>query len=263
MPNIRHLAYVALALSATTAAAQQHASSDQANEANNPLTPKITVNFHDQWAPELYDSDEKTNALLFRGVIPHRLGGPGQLFRYTLPVVTVPTASGDTTGLGDLNVIDLFTFKAGHVEVGIGPQLTLPTASQDETGTGKWQAGLATIIIAPQQWGLLGGLITWQTSFAGDDERANQNSLSVQPFFLYNFPKGWYARSTATMAWDFERNTHVIPVGAGVGKIFVRPSGTTINVFAEPQWTVDHKGAGQPKFQVFAGVNLQFPIGKR
>jgi hypothetical protein len=36
----------------------------------------------------------------------------------------------------------------------------------------------------------------------------------------------------------------------------------TVNVFAEPQWTVAHDGAGQPKFQVFAGVNLQFPIGR-
>jgi len=31
---------------------------------------------------------------------------------------------------------------------------------------------------------------------------------------------------------------------------------------AEPQWTVAHDGDGQPKFQVFAGLNLQFPIGR-
>ena len=96
------------------------------------------------------------------------------------------------------------------MEIGFGPQLTMPTASEDETGTGKWQAGIATIIIAPQRWGLLGGLITWQTSFAGDDDRVDQNGMSVQPFFIYNFPKGWYARSTATMSWDFEREWRVI-----------------------------------------------------
>ena len=253
---------IALALVAPTVTAQQP-ETNQANDANNPLTPKITVNFHNQWAPELYDSDEDTNAFLLRGVIPHRLGGQGQLFRYTLPVVTAPTQTGDTTGLGDLNLIDLFPFKAGKVEVAIGPQLTLPTASEDETGTGKWQAGVATIIMAPQHWGLFGSLITWQTSFAGDDDRSDQNSMSFQPLFIYNFPKGWYARSTATMTWDFERNTHVIPIGAGIGKVLLRPSGTSINIFAEPQWTIDHEGVGQPKFQVFAGVNLQFPMGKR
>lgn len=253
---------VLLLLVSAHAYAQDHATTDQANEANNPLTPKITINFQDQWATELYESDDDTNAFLLRGLIPHRLGGPGQLFRFTLPVMTVPTATGDTTGLGDLNLIDLFPFKAGPIEIGIGPQFTFPTASRDETGTGKWQAGLANIVIAPQRWGLLGGLLTWQTSFAGDDDRDEQNSLSFQPFFIYNFPKGWYARSTATMTWDFERNVHVVPIGAGIGKVFVRESGTSINVFAEPQWTLDHKGAGQPKFQIYAGVNLQFPIGK-
>ena len=100
--------------------AQDHASSDQTNQANNPLTPKITVNVQDQWAPELYESDEDTNALLLRGLIPHRLGGPAQLFRFTLPVVTAPTPSGDTTGLGDLNLIDLFPFKAGGIEIAVG-----------------------------------------------------------------------------------------------------------------------------------------------
>ena len=69
-------------------------------------------------------------------------------------------------------------------------------------------------------------------------------------------------RSTATMLSDLERDTHAIPIGAGVGKVFAQSSGTSINVFVEPQWTVDHKGIGQPKFQVFAGVNLQFSLGK-
>lgn len=251
------------AVLASSTAFAQHASNEQANEANNPLTPKITINFQDQWASELYDSDEDTNAFLFRGLIPHRLFGPGQLFRFTLPLVTAPTATGNTTGLGDLNLIDLFPFKAGKVEIGVGPQITAPTASADETGTGKWQAGLATIVIAPQKWGLLGGLLTWQESIGGDSDRADQNSLSLQPFFIYNLPRGWYVRSTATMTWDFERDTHVIPIGTGAGKVFVRASGTTINLFAEPQWTVDHRGAGQPKFQLYSGVNLQFPIGRK
>jgi hypothetical protein len=48
----------------------QHASGEDVNAANNPLTPKITTNFHDQWAPELYDLDEVSNELLFRGLIP-------------------------------------------------------------------------------------------------------------------------------------------------------------------------------------------------
>lgn len=257
---------LAALLCAATVPAQQSGTAATAgaahatNEANNPLTPKVTISFHDQWTAEIYGSDQNANAFLLRGVIPHELLGPGQLFRFTLPVVTAPAASGDTTGIGDLNLIDLFPWKAGGVEIAVGPQLTIPTATQDETGTGRWQAGAAGIVIAPREWGLLGGLVTWQASFAGDEDRADQNDVTAQPFFLYNLPGGWYLRSTATCTFDLEHDHYAIPLGAGAGKAHVRPSGTMVNVFVEPQWTLFHDGAGQPEFQVFAGLNLQFPL---
>lgn len=232
----------------------------RANEANNPLTPKITTNFHDQWAPSLYGTHDSTNAFLFRGVVPNATFDTPQLFRYTLPVTTAPTTSGSTTSIGDLNLIDLFPFKVGHTEIALGPQLTAPTAGKDATGTGKWQAGLAGIVIAPQRWGLLGSLVTWQQSFAGSSRRLDQNNLSFQPLVLYNLPRGWYLRSTATWNFDLQRGAYAIPLGIGVGKVNVIAGGTTVNVFIEPQWTVSRQGTGQPQFQVFAGVNLQFPM---
>lgn len=240
-------------------------STEQMNDANNPLTPTITANLQDQWAPQLYDSDHSTNSLLLRGVLPHLLGGVPQILRATLPIATAPSTSGNgnTTGLGDLNLFDLALFKEQGLVLGIGPQLTLPTASDHALGTGKWQAGLAAVAVAPQAWGLIGGLVTWQHSFAGESDRPTQNNLSVQPFVIYNLPQGVYLRSTATWNFDLERNNYVIPIGAGVGRVFVQSDGTTINVFAEPQWTVAHHGAGQPKLQLFAGVNLQFPLKKK
>ncbi len=237
-------------------------SAEDVNAANNPLTPKITLNLHDQWAPRLYDlPDDYTNAVLFRGVLPHKLGGSPQILRFTMPVSTVPAADGTTTGAGDLNLFNLWLFKAGALEVGVGPQLTAPTASKDETGTGKWQAGLAGVLIAPQTWGLLGALVTWQHSFAGDSDRPTQNNLSAQPLAMYNLPEGFYLRSTATWNFDLERHHYAIPIGAGVGKVWILGDGQSINAFIEPQWTVAHDGVGQPQFQVFAGVNYQFTIG--
>jgi hypothetical protein len=139
-------------------------STQQMNDANNPLTPTITANLQDQWAPQLYDSDNSTNALLLRGVLPYLFGGVPQILRATLPIATAPSrsGSGNTTGLGDLNLFDLALFKDEGLVLGIGPQLTLPTASDQTLGTGKWRAGLAAVAIAPQAWGLLGGLGTWQ-----------------------------------------------------------------------------------------------------
>jgi len=248
-----------------TSAAQQPSAAD-VTAANNPLTPKITFNIHDQSSPVLYDVDQGSNALLLRGVIPHKLGGRGQLFRYTLPIVTTPDGlGGSVSGLGDLNIFDLFPFllKKARVELAIGPQLTIPTATNDNTGTGKWQGGFAFVAAAPRSFGVAGALVTWQHSFAGDDNRDTQHNLGVQPLFNYNLPQSWYFRSSATWNFSFAQDTWVIPIGAGLGKVWLRPGGTTINAFAEPQFTVAHHGAGQPKFQVFMGVNLQFALARK
>ena len=67
---MRH-ALSAFILLSTWEISTQQASAQDVNAANNPLTPKIPINFHDQWAPELNDVDEGSNALLFCGVIPH------------------------------------------------------------------------------------------------------------------------------------------------------------------------------------------------
>jgi hypothetical protein len=242
----------------------QQPSSTDVNAANSPLTPMITINFQDQAAPLLYSSGDGMNSFLFRGLIPNKLGGLPQLFRFTLPVTTVPAGMGNrTTGLGDLNVYDLFPFPVGKMELAAGPLFTFPTATETATGTGKWQAGLASVLIAPQKWGLAGGLLTWQHSFAGDGHRLTQDILSFQPLIIYNLPKAWYLRSTATWNFDLAHGNFAIPIGFGAGKVWILHSGTVVNLFAEPQVTIAHSGAGQPQFQIFAGLNLQFPIRRK
>lgn len=245
-------------------AARAAPSNDEMNAANNPLQPTLGVNFQDYYTGSYYGPvDDDGNSLLLRGVMPHKLFGLPQIVRATLPITTTPKIGNadSVTGVGDLNLFDIFIFKVAGVEYGIGPQLTAPTASKDETGTGKWQAGLAGLAMAPQKWGMIGGLLTWQTSFAGDSDRPNQNNLQAQPFFIYNFPEGWYARSTAT--WNFNLRgggDYYIPIGVGAGKIW-KDGKTTLNLFAEPQWTVAHSGNGVvPNFQLFFGLNLQFPL---
>ena len=162
-----------LAASMPLVAAAQ-ASGEDMNAANNPLTPTIGANLQDQYVGRSYGlGDADSNAFLFRGTLPHKLFGMPQILRATMPVVTtpdIPGAAGRYTGAGDLNLFDVFLFKAGEIELGVGPQLTLPTASRDETGTGKWQGGVAAVAMAPQKWGLVGGLLTWQKSFAGDSD---------------------------------------------------------------------------------------------
>jgi hypothetical protein len=253
---IRCLAAVSCA-AILVANAQSH---EDVNSANNPLTAKVGWSVQDQWGAKLYDTDEDTNAVLLRATVPHKLFGKGQIFRATLPVVTAPDPTGGgKTGVGDLNLLDIVPFLAGGIELGIGPQLTVPTASDDLLGKGKWQAGVAGVIVAPQKWGLAGALVTWQHSFAGASDRPTQSGVVVQPVLIYNLPDGWYLRSSATWNFDLAHDVYAIPVGAGLGRVVVLADKTTINAFIEPQWTVAHDGAGQPKFQVYAGITVQLP----
>jgi len=255
---------VAALLIAAPALSQAQASGADMNAANNPLTPTIGANLQNLYTGRYYGLDNADgNAVLLRGTLPHKLFGLPQLVRATLPIVTTPDSEltgGRHTGVGDLNLFDLFLFKEGAVELGIGPQLTIPTASRDETGTGKWQGGLAGVLIAPQHWGLLGGLLTWQHSFAGDSDRPSVESASLQPFVMFNLPQSVYLRSTATWNFNLKSNDYSIPIGLGIGKIW-KVGRETYNLFIEPQWTVAHDGVGQPKFQAFMGLNIQFPIG--
>jgi hypothetical protein len=237
-------------------------SNEEMNAANNPLQPSLGANLQNIFVDRYYGLDDAdSNSALLRGVLPHKLFGKPQLLRATLPIVTTPDLppTGDRTDVGDLNLFDIVLAKRGQFELGLGPQLTLPTAGRDETGTGKWQAGLAALAVSPRHWGLIGGLVTWQHSFAGDSDRRTQNNLQAQPFVIFNLPKGWYLRSTATWTWDLHEGTCYLPIGAGAGKVW-KPASATWNVFLEPQWTVAHDGEGVPKFQIYAGLNLQFPL---
>ena len=239
----------------------QHASADEANKSNNPLNPAPGLNFQDYYTPDIYGSNQYTNDFLVRGTLPLPPVGPvpvPQLIRVTAPISTRPDPGGGySTGLGDINVFDIFLLQTEGTQLGVGPLLTMPTASEDELGTGKWQAGVAAVAVHPTPEYLIGGLVQWQASFAGDDDRGDVNTLTAQPFVIYNLPQGWYLRSTAVWTFNLRNADYYIPVGLGAGKAW--KSGTTImNAFIEPQWTIAHDGDGWPKFTIFAGLNLTF-----
>jgi hypothetical protein len=243
-------------------AAAQTASADAVNAANNPLTPKITINLQDYFTPALNREPGTTaNQGLLRGVLPTDAFGLPQLLRVTLPIVTNPTPAGHASGLGDFSVYDLFILPIKGVTVSIGPALTAPTATNPSTGAGKWQAGAAVFVVDTHPSGLTAGLLTYQHSFAGEASRPMVSTLTAQPLLTYNLPGAFYLRSTGI--WAFEmgggRHTSVIPVGFGMGKIWTAGR-LTFNLFAEPQYSVVHSGVGVPVWQVFAGFNLQIAL---
>jgi hypothetical protein len=200
------LALALVALCACRPAAARQPSGDDVTAANNPLTPKIKLNFHDLCAPEIYDLDQGSNTA-------------------------------------------------------IGPQLTIPTATNDQTGTGKWQGGFAMVAAAPRSFGIAGALVTGNTRLPAMTIATLSTTWACSAVHL---------QPSAGLVPAIERHVDIRlrpePVvhshRAGAGKVW-RPGGVTINAFAEPQFTVAHDGAGQPKFQVFMGLNLQFPLARK
>ncbi|AVX89148.1 hypothetical protein [Pseudomonas sp. VE 196-7] len=234
---------------------------EEANKSNNPLNLAPGANLQDYYTPKLFDSNLHTNDALLRGTLPiapNDFIGVPQLLRATMPISTRPDPHGGySTGIGDLNLFDIFLLKTDGVQLGIGPQITAPTAAEDELGTGKWQAGLAAVAIDSSPRGLLGALVQYQSSFAGDHDRAHVETATLQPFIIHNLNKGWYLRSTGTWTFDLKNNTHYIPIGLGAGKVW-KSGSNILNAFLEPQWTVERKGDGVPQFTLFAGINVTF-----
>jgi hypothetical protein len=233
------------------------AETSAAANANNPLADIKAFNLQNYYIPELSGVDGNANTFWLRYAQPFGKW----LFRGSLPVSRVPTgADTSTSGLGDFNAFAAYLFDTDDpaVSFGVGPQLTAPTATEDETGTGKWQAGAAMVYFNAKsqrfQWG---GLVTWQTDFAGDDDRTGTSLLALQPFYFLQLGKGLYLRGAPIVVFDLENNTYHVPVGLGIGQVIPTPK-VVYNVFIEPQFTILDRGAGQPELQLFVGFNMQF-----
>jgi hypothetical protein len=184
-----------------------------------------------------------------------------QIIRATLPVVAAPTGPGQyRSGLGDFSIFDAIklTPEGAGTDFAVGPLLVAPTATNSALGQGKWQAGAAAVAIHPMPGGgLLGGLVTWQPSFAGDEDRQTAHVATMQPIGVMGIGGGYYIKSSAVMVFDFANDRYLVPFGLGFGKVF--KAGNAIgNAFVEPRFTVYHKGSGQPSFQLAAGLAFQW-----
>ncbi|MYZ45629.1 hypothetical protein [Schauerella aestuarii] len=258
---LRCCAAVSSGIFALGVASAQETTGD-ANKSNNPLTAASSLGLQNYYTPSLFGSNAHTNDFLLRPTVPLAPGDwikVPQILRGTIPISTRPTSNGDyKTALGDVNVFDIFLFDSGRgMQLGVGPLLTIPTATRPELGAGKWSAGLAAVVVDPSPKRLIGALVQWQHSFAGQSSRPTVNTGSFQPFLIYNLPQGWYLRSTATWSFDLDRGNYYIPVGAGAGKTW-RDGKTIFNLYAEPQWTVARAGPGLPQFTVLLGLNMTF-----
>lgn len=158
------------------------------------------------------------------------------LLRASLPVNTLPMSDGKyESGLGDFNMLAayLFTKPTSANQMGIGPIITAPTATSRALGSGKWQAGVVLAgYFAGSNTLQLGFLGTWQHSFAGDDDRADAQMMTLQSFLMWQLGKGLYMRSSGIATLDLVNDNYTVPVGLGIGKI-LKMNKTVFNLHSD------------------------------
>lgn len=245
-------------------AAQEETQVEILAQSNNPLAPLNAVNFNNYYAPTLYGAPGVANTLNIQGVlIPRRRHFDlFHIIRATIPVSTVPVDSVTyESGLGDLVIQDAFRLSkmSSGTQFGVGPLLVIPTATSTALGAGKWQAGVAAVLVFALPGGsVVGGALTWQISFAGDASRPNTSISTFQPTVALALGQsGYYLSSSPIWEFDFTNGTYLIPFSIGFGKV-MKVGKTIVNVTAEPQFTVFHHGGPAPSVQFFIGLTLQW-----
>lgn len=238
------------------------ASGDDAAQANNPLANLTAFNIQGYYIGELSESDFDANQFILRYAKPFSIADTTWLLRASLPFNSFPEfPSGKTEhGLGDFNAFAAYLIDTGNpaLSFGIGPQLTIPTATDDILGSEQWSAGFANVLFnAASKRFQYGYLLTWQHSFAGDDDRANVNVGAFQPFAFYQLGGGTYLRMAPIWVCNFENDDYGIPLGVGIGQV-LRKGKTVFNVFVEPQFSIADEGPGQPEWQIYFALNMQF-----
>jgi len=241
--------------------ASDNSESSGSNAANNPVEPRLTLQYWNYYAPSLNHLNGDAENGEARVLIPFQIAGVQQIMHIVPPLVTHPTTTnGPRTGLGDTQ---LYNFTLGKFDLGLpqkvtfglGPLVAIPTSTSTNFGTNKLQAGGSGIILAPQSWGLLGVLGTYQQTLSG----VSSHVTVAQPLIFFNLPHGYYLRSSAPMTFDTGSHTSAVPVGLGLGKVIQLDGGYTLNAYAEVQPSLYRAGVGAPNYQVFTGISLQLP----
>jgi Protein of unknown function (DUF2950) len=134
------LAFMAL-IPLTPSVAQEAGNEALSQDANDPTASLMTLQFADWYTSDFHNlPDADSNTVVFRPVLPFKLGGVNNILRATVPFITDSPFL--DSGLSDATVFDLMVFNASWGRWGFGPVALLPTGGEDR-GADKWAAGPA------------------------------------------------------------------------------------------------------------------------
>ena len=235
-------------------------SAEELAKSNNPLADMVAFNVHYYFRPSLNQIEGgSAHTTWFRFAMP-----TGRvLWRLSVPLESRAVVNQDTnfsqSGLGDIDIFAAYlAVQKPKLTFGIGPSASFNTASDDALGTGKNTLGVAAVAFAvPNPQIQVGGLVIWRTDIGGDEARADVNLLAIQPFYFFQMGKGFYFRGAPIMPFNLESGNYHVPLGLGAGKV-AKIENVVLNFFIEPQPSILSRGTGEPNFQIFGGLNMQF-----
>ncbi len=219
--------------------------------ANNPLARANSIGFQNYYAPSLFGlPGQSVNTLMIRPVVVT----PRLIIRASVPLMTVPTVkSQPLSGLGDINIFATYVwfFPKSYTDFGIGPIVVLPSATDSVLGAGKYQLGVAAVLVQPlSKTVLLGSLITWQASVYSANEAAEKRPstslLNFQPFYVFQIGGGFTLKGTAVWMFDFTNGHYAIPLGFDLFR--------TLFPLDENDWLVNRESG------LFHGTNVNHPL---
>jgi len=238
-----------------------------AKKSQNPVEPMISVPFQNNVNFGYGPHDNTQNVLNIQPVVPFSLSKEWNLITRTIaPVIDQPWPE-QKFGLGDIN-ISLFLSPAkphmvdeGAFIWGAGPILQFPTATDTVLGSGKWAAGPAAVGVYMKGPWVVGILANNLWSYAGDSDRQGVNQMLLQPFINFNLPKGWFVVTSPILTADWKAkkgsDTWLVPMGAGVGKVF-KIGNQSFSASVQYYYNVAKPEIG-PTSDLRLGLSLLFP----
>lgn len=232
-----------------------NAQSDQLEllkQTQNPGAPLASVPFQFNWNGNIGRYDRTQWLLNVQPVLPVPFSKTWALItRWIFPVLTQPDVTqptGSTLGIGDLNSQ---LFLAANLPIGLtvaaGMSLTVPTATDSVLGQGKFALGPTALLVYTHGILVAGVLSFYNGSVAGDSSRSAVEFFSTQVFVNLNLPHGTFLVTAPTFTYDYKANHGVVPVGGGVGKLFLFdriPVSISLQMYANvarpegaPAWT--------------------------
>jgi hypothetical protein len=237
-----------------TAASEEHAE----DEANTPLPVKTQIAFKTSYTfPD--DGQGYRTELQFETVLPYAsvfipgVAAPDfwSIARVQLSGKSQEDGTTNSSGLGDLDFVDICAHRVGPFNLAAGFASVFPMATDSALGQGKLQLGPAAAARLPGDRLNVAALVQNLYSVAGSNQAPNLAYVTVQPFITLHLPAELFLSSNATMSFYWRGGRSTLPVNLGVGRAFSPHFVGTLEFW----YTV--ADAGQGEIRLRAVLNFQ------